>query len=108
MQDLTASFVILPDIFPNVRFLHSSLHHNVVLLGVVKCKVIDQGHNFLLLQSLDIPAVGAHELGVAGRALYLDVEGERQRLQLDGPVVDLDIIGFMVFLVDLAHQLETT
>lgn len=51
--------------------------------------------------------MGAHELGVAGRALYLDVEGERQRLQLDGPVVDLDSIGFMVFLVDLAHQFET-
>ena len=51
--------------------------------------------------------MGAHELGVADRALDLDVEGEWQRLQLGGPVVDLDIIGFMVFLVDLAHQLET-
>ena len=74
----------------------------MVLLGVVKCEIIDQGHNFLLLYSLNVLAVGAHELGLASRALNLDVEGEWQRIQLDRSV-DIDSIGFMVFLVDLAH-----
>ena len=73
---------------------------------VVKCKVIDQAHNFLLLYSLNVSAVGAHELRVAGRALYLDVEREWQSLQLGWLLVDLDIIIFTVLLVNLAHQLE--